>query len=383
MTPHWDLDALARPPKIFPAPGLEADGVRALFYEGLPWKGRPTRVFAYVGLPPLGPGAKAPGMVLVHGGGGTAFPDWVRLWTARGYAAIAMDTCGCTAGGEHMNRPRHEHAGPPGWGGYDQLDQPLEDQWMHHAVADVLLARAVLAALPEVHADRIGLTGISWGGILACIVAGLEPRFRFTAPVYGCGFLDQGRLGADLSNRIGPDAARRWLDLWDPAHWLAGARRPMLWVNGTNDTAFSLPAMQKSYRLAPGERALAVRVRMVHAHGGPGESPPEIHRFAEQHLCGGRPLTRITDAGLDGRRAWAQFQADGPVRWAELAVTTDAGPWAERLWQLLPARLDADAGRADADLPDAATAFFLNITDDRGCVTSTEHVTLDAPRPSL
>lgn len=29
-------------------------------------------------------------MVLVHGGGGTAFADWVKLWTARGYAAISM-----------------------------------------------------------------------------------------------------------------------------------------------------------------------------------------------------------------------------------------------------------------------------------------------------
>jgi hypothetical protein len=34
-------------------------------------------------------------MVLIHGGGGTAFADWVRLWTGRGYAAIAMDLCGC------------------------------------------------------------------------------------------------------------------------------------------------------------------------------------------------------------------------------------------------------------------------------------------------
>ena len=33
-------------------------------------------------------------MVLVHGGGGTAFDAWVRAWVKAGYAAIAMDTCG-------------------------------------------------------------------------------------------------------------------------------------------------------------------------------------------------------------------------------------------------------------------------------------------------
>ena len=32
--------------------------------------------------------------VLVHGGGGTAFDAWVRLWNDRGYAAIAMDLAG-------------------------------------------------------------------------------------------------------------------------------------------------------------------------------------------------------------------------------------------------------------------------------------------------
>ena len=379
MTPRWNLDALARPPKIFPAPGLEADGVRALFYEGLPWKGRPTRVFAYVGLPPLGPGAKAPGMVLVHGGGGTAFPDWVRLWTARGYAAIAMDTCGCTAGGEHMNRPRHEHAGPPGWGGYDQLDQPLEDQLMHHAVADVLLARAVLAALPEVHADRIGLTGISWGGILACIVAGVDPHLRFVAPVYGCGFLDQGRLATDLQSKIGPEAAGRWFDLWDPVHYLPRASAPMLWIVGTNDPAFPLPAMQKSYRLPTGPRTLSIQVGMEHSQPA-GAAPEEIRGFADHVLKGGPPLARFTGQGTEGGDAWATFSASVRAVRAEFNFTADQGPWLDRAWRVRQAVLDPAAGRASTALPREATAFFLNVTDDRGCVTSTEHVALDECR---
>jgi hypothetical protein len=42
--------------------------------------------------------------------------------------------------------------------------------------------------------------------------------------------------------------------------------------------------------------------------------------------------------------------------------------------------LDPAAGRASTALPREATAFFLNVTDDRGCVTSTEHVALDECR---
>src|SRR5207244_2738599 len=130
---------------------------------GLPWHGEPTRVFALVGMPEHKPGDKVPAIVLVHGGGGTAFAEWVKLWTSRGYAAIAMDTCGCTPGGEHGKRPRHEHSGPPGWGGWDQTDEAVEDQWTYHAVADVVLAHSLLRAQPDVDTDRIGITGISWG----------------------------------------------------------------------------------------------------------------------------------------------------------------------------------------------------------------------------
>ena len=88
----WDFGALAKPPKTAAAPGIEAPSVKTLFYDGLPWKGRPTRVFAYYGAPAQPAGTRVPAMVLVHGGGGTAFDSWIRLWNSRGYAAIAMDT---------------------------------------------------------------------------------------------------------------------------------------------------------------------------------------------------------------------------------------------------------------------------------------------------
>ena len=100
-----------------PAKEFQAEGVKGLFFDGLPWKGKPTRVFAWVGVPKLEPGKKAPGIVLVHGGGGTAFEAWVRLWVGRGYAAIAMDTCGCVPKGTYGNWERHADGGPPAGAG--------------------------------------------------------------------------------------------------------------------------------------------------------------------------------------------------------------------------------------------------------------------------
>lgn len=87
----WNLPELHRPPECWAVPERDDGPIRAILYEGLPYRGRPTRVFAYCALPEVVPAAGVPGIVLAHGGGGTAFRDWAREWADRGYAAIAMD----------------------------------------------------------------------------------------------------------------------------------------------------------------------------------------------------------------------------------------------------------------------------------------------------
>lgn len=376
--PPWDLHALSAPPKVFDDPDHTTDDVKAIFYEGLPWKGNPTRVFAYYAVPDLPEGKKAPAMVLVHGGGGSAFIPWVRLWLKRGYAAIAMDTCGCVSSGGYRNHPCHDRGGPPGWGGFDQIGQPVRDQWTYHAVADVILAHSLIRSLPGVDPDRTGLTGISWGGYLTCIVAGVDHRFKFAVPVYGCGFLGDNSTWLGRFRKMGPEKAKRWLGLWDPSRYLPEARLPMLWVTGTNDFAYPMDSLQKSYRLPKGPRWLSIRPRMPHGHGGPGENPEEIRAMADSFLRAGKPLARVLATGREGRRAWARFQSAVPVVKAVLHYTLDAGPWKERKWQEAPAVLDAAAGEVSADLPEGSTVYFFNLTDDRGLVVSSEHEEVSA-----
>ena len=78
--PRWDLAVLRKTPATYPAPPeLERPGLRALFYDGLTYKGKPTKVFAWLGVPPHPPGARVPGVVLIHGGGGTASDGGGRL----------------------------------------------------------------------------------------------------------------------------------------------------------------------------------------------------------------------------------------------------------------------------------------------------------------
>ncbi len=84
------LADLTSPPAVHPAAGVAPAGaLQPLFFDGLPYQGKPTRVFAWLGLPPPRSG-KVPGFVLVHGGGGTAFKEWVQKWNEQGFAAISL-----------------------------------------------------------------------------------------------------------------------------------------------------------------------------------------------------------------------------------------------------------------------------------------------------
>lgn len=369
--PVWNLGELGSPPKweTLESPGSCSSQVKAVFFTALPFQGRPTRVFAWLGIPKVKPGEKVPGMVLVHGGGGTAFEEWVRLWVERGYAAIALDTCSQVPVGTYGHWVQDDQGGPSGWGGFQQTDQPFADQWTYHAVADIILAHSLLRSLPEVDSERTGLTGISWGGYLTCIVAGVDNRFKFAVPVYGCGFYLDTVFTNELL-RLSPGQRDRWLNWWDPSVYLGNAKMPLLWVDGSNDHFFPLKAVQLSYHLPQGPRTLCIRIRMAHGQSE-GEKPPEIQAFADGILKAGIPLPRFTGQGRDGATIWATFSANIKVKKAELEYTRDIGSWEQRRWESLPAQLSDN--RASATLPAGTRVYYLNIADKRGCIVSTEH----------
>ncbi len=373
----WSLPDLTTVPKTFDPPHNGERGVRAIWFEGMPYKGKPTRVFAYYGAPERKGKERLPAMVLIHGGGGTAFAEWVRMWNARGYAAIAMDTVGTVPKpvpepGKLWNpeRSRGEFSGPAGWGDFANVDLPPPDQWSYHAVAAAVRAHSLLRSFPEVDPKRIGVTGISWGGYLTSIVAGVDARFRFAAPVYGCGFLGEDSAWLKDFAQLGPERAQRWLTLWDPSQYAGAAKMPTLWVNGTNDFAYPPPSWRKTYRLTKGPHTLAFRVRMVHGHPD-GAKPEEIFQFADAILRHGRPASRITGQGSEGTRAWVRFKQAEPVVKAELAFTRDTGKWQERKWETVAAELEG--GMASAPLPEGVRAYYLNLFDARGRVVSSEY----------
>ena len=247
---------------------------------------------------------------------------------------------------------------------------------------------AVVYGVDETFAGRVAgwrehgytaamMTGISWGGSLTSLVSGVDTRFRFAAPVYGCGHYLETTFG-DRIRGLGADRADRWMRWWDPSVYLKNSTVPMLWVTGSNDFAYWFPALQKSYRIARGSRTLCVRLRMSHGQES-GEIPEEIRVFADSILKGADPLPRITNQGRDGSLVWATFESKHPLSKAELNYTKDSGKWPNRQWESVPAGVEGK--KVSASLPEGATTYYLNLFDDRGCVVSTEHEELAPPKP--
>ena len=385
----WNLTRLFQPPAM---QWLSQTGpVHSLTYEGEVFNDQSTEVFAFYASPvTLGvakPGTKFPAVVLVHGGGGTAFPEWAWLWARRGYAAIAMDLSGRRPPdpifdpktGAPTNTPNDaklrtrlakggpEHGHPEK---FDSIGGTTSDDWPFHAAASVIRAHSLLRSFSEVDAEHTAVTGISWGGYTTCLVASLDHRFKAAVPVYGCGFLHEGesvqKPGID---KLG-DRRDAWVRAYDPGSLLPRCRVPILFVNGTNDVHYPLDSYQKSFDVVPGEKHMRIEVKMPHGHPS-GWASQEIGLFIDSYCRGGAALPEPGKVEIAGDSVRLPFKSAVPLKSATLHYTTDTGLRSKREWQERPAKIEGDQIVAPKP-PAEANTWFLSLTDERDAMVTTD-----------
>lgn len=369
-TTPWNLEALSKPPDFEWSDGKQ---IRSLYYKGEPYKGKTTRVFAYYATPGTLSGDPSkdnnlPAIVLVHGGGGRAFSEWVKLWAARGYAAIAMDLAGC--GPKRAKLPD----GGPGQGPdakFATIDKPVTEQWTYHAVANVIRAHSLILSFPEVDSNRSALTGISWGGYLTCIVAGIDNRFKAAVPVYGCGFLNENSVWLNEFAKMSAESREKWVQLWDPSQYVGSATMPMLFVNGGQDFAYPPDSHAKTYALVQSPKNLHFVPNLRHGHIF--DRPKAIEVFIKHHTNNGIPLAKITSLKREHDQVMAIFDAKRKQVKAELHYTLDdlSGDPKIRKWVTQPATIEENKIIADLP-PENATIWFLTLKDERNTLVSSK-----------
>jgi hypothetical protein len=382
--------------------------VRSLLLTGLPYRGQPTKFYAYLGIPAVTEG-RMPAVVLVHGGGGSAFDAWVRYWNEKGYAALSVDTEG------HV--PVKIRAGNPGDPGWKRVDlegsgwvgqprrpstafadpqRPPEEQWLYHAVADCILSVSYLASIPGIDPTRIGIVGISMGSIVCSIVGGIDNRLAFVVSQYIGGNNDLGNVWYAIIKEH-PEVMR-----WDPANFYRQptGRAHWLWINSDHDKYGVPPMTSRSWRETKPNSWMCLLPTQGHGHiwveTGPN-AVREIYAFADSVTRGAPPLVRILSTRGDGHMVTLTWQESVPVIKAQIIYTTSPLPlieisgerrydWAKVNYTVKDAVVPQPATRPDGScqamfqLPEGMTAGYINLIDQRGLAVSSDFMTPD-PRP--
>lgn len=396
----------AQRPGTWPVARLKADvpkfrvvddkgPIHSIIYSGETINGEPTEVFAFYASPKTLAASrktvggktddKFPGIVLIHGGGGTAFSDWVWMWAERGYAAIAMDLSG-----RRPPAPRYDDQGVkiadyhhPGnqrirlaKAGLDHtgvekfqcIDNTIDNDWPYHAVANVMRAHTLIRSFESVDADRTAVTGISWGGYTTCLAASIDDRFKAAVPVYGCGFLHEGEsVQKPAIDRLG-EKRDAWVAAYDPSSHLSKCTVPTFWVNGTHDVHYVLDSYAKSYSLVRGPKTIRIEPNMRHSHTA-GWAPTEIGIFVDSLLKDGEPLPEVGAMQVVDGTVTVPVKSNIPIRGVGLVYTSDSGPRAKRGWFQLEAKM-VDGNAVAADLPEDANTWVMVVTDRRGAMVT-------------
>lgn len=290
-------------PQLHP---IDTENVKAIVFDGVLRQGKMTQVFAYYGKPQnIEEGQSLPAMLLIHGGGGHAFSNWVEAWNQRGYIAIAIDTVGGfpndNQAGAFQNQEQWLYEIPKCINHRNGILAPqndemgnaqgaLEEQWIYHAIHSAILAHNILIQDKDVDSSKIGVTGISWGGVTTSLLMGYDKRFAFAIPIYGSGYLREGYAPVEHMF-YKPNVENLWL----AEERLGEVKHPVLWIGSNMDHCFSVPPISMSYESTCGQNEdtrISLIHHMLHSHPD-GWAPKEIGRYADAMVGAGVMLPKL------------------------------------------------------------------------------------------
>ena len=212
--------------------------IKALYYRN-DYNGQKSYAFAFLGIPTgVTKGSKSPAVLLVHGGGGTAYWEWVRDWVNKGYVALAMDLEGHVPlkTGNSDCAPKDlytdsEYPAPHN-SNYGDAANPIESTWMYYAVTTAIRGNTLLHSLDCVDVQKIGVCGVSWGGVITSIITGYDDRFAFSIPIYCSLNMYTGYGGGNLYGYYVNHAAAR---VWDNDAGLIQRETPLFFLAQNDD----------------------------------------------------------------------------------------------------------------------------------------------------
>ena len=337
---YWNFAELSRVPAYRESPYADSKcaDLQDLLIEGAPVEGKAAEFFVYYGYP-AGPVPEGgyPAVLLVHGGGGTAYPQYAKLWIERGYAVMIMDWYNQRplTGTEEPSETNVKRL--PLEGGRRQLHEVN--------VANMILAHSLLRTLPQVNPERTIFAGLSWGSWYGAMVAAVDPRFRGGIEIY-CGDLKRERKS------------------FTNGRFHHAVKVPLYWVAGSNDEDASPLSLQAGFDECAKLENISMVIRLPHSHVG--FTFPSCFRMAEYFLKDGPGLPKLGKAQVEEKRISAPILSQGKgITHAILCYTEDANEETthKRLWKSISVQLTEKA--VSAELPSGVYQCFLSAYDEK------------------
>ena len=255
---------------------------------------------------------KLPVIICLHGTGGSKDNQDIKNilfhFSKLGFMAVAIDARfhGERAQSSVKNMNSYETAILEAWKNKDLKSQ--QHPFFYDTVFDLWRLTDYLISRPDVDPLRIGMTGISMGGIETWMAASVDQRIKVAVPIIAAQSFKwslennqwQGRAGTirkvheEVARDLGSSevSAENVRTLWDkilpgildefdcPSMIRLFAPRPLLLLNNEKDQNCPLPgaelvflAAEKAYSEAKSEDKFQVHI-----------SPNEPHRFLDEHL---------------------------------------------------------------------------------------------------
>ena len=212
---------------------------------------------------PKAPG-KYPGILVLHGGAGSAEVEKAMAWAGRGFVAVAPDLPGI-AEPKKLTFTKGRFSSLKYGEGRWTANPDASESVIFDAVLSAMKSLYLLRAQPNVDTANIGVVGSSWGGYMTTMVCGLAgDQVKAGMALYGCGFFDLGsqsgtapydpKLPKNSLSRLLPEERERWLQCLDAGRRAPGMKAAYFLAAASNDF-FGWPrAAQATLDAIPGEK---------------------------------------------------------------------------------------------------------------------------------
>lgn len=349
----------------------------------------PTEIFAAV-IRPVTPGSY-PGLMVLHGGGGTAEIEKAIRWAKQGYIVVTLDLPG-------IAEPKKATQSSGYWKSfaYGTHRFTASPDITYSTIFDGVLAALqglyLLRDQPDVQRKHIGITGISWGGYTTTILTGLAPSYISASfSSYGAGFYDTNSVFLHELNKMPADERTVWLKYLDAGRRANKITAPFFIAAASNDNWFYPPAVMATLQAikAPANHFFAPNANhTAPVPGGtskkdkPGTMEMELTWFNYYLKGTGWPLPVISGEiqpvaqPATGDNEPVQFYVDSKTAITDATVyySTDTS-WTKRQWIACKAtpvngRKGWYKAALPADIRGNGTWWYASVSDGRPVTVS-------------